>query len=203
MAETGVDGRALAFVGRSSTIVTALIFGLLPAVFATRTRVVTVLASSGRGVSGGGHRLQGAMVVAQLALGVVLAGSAGLLVRSYGAMTGVDAGFDPAGVLTVHVGAAWDEDRFRIGQLQVRLLDELQRLPGVRSAGYANFLPGTGATLRYQVTVAGLASQEAGGVLTVGQRTVTPGYLRALSDSARRRAVVRRRATGFQPVESS
>jgi len=180
MAETGVDGRALAFVA-VVTVVTALAFGLLPAVFATRTRVVTVLASSGRGVSGGGHRLQGAMVVAQLALGVVLAGSAGLLVRSYGAMTGVDAGFDPAGVLTFHVGAAWGEDRWRVGQFQVRLLDELQRLPGVRSAGYANFLPGTGATLRSQVTVEGLASQEAGGVFTVGQRTVTPGYLRALS----------------------
>ena len=180
IAETGVNGRVLAFAA-VATGVTALAFGLVPAVFATRARVATLLASSGRGVSGGTHRLQGVMVVAQLALGVVLAGSAGLLVRSYGAMTGVDSGFDPAGVLTFHMGAAWGEDRARIGQLQVRLLDELHRLPGVRSAGYANFLPGTGATLRSQVAVAGLASREAGGLFTVGQRTVTPGYLRALS----------------------
>ena len=83
----------------------------------------------GRGVVGGRHRLQGAIVVAQLALGVVLAGSAGLLVRSYGAMTGVDAGFDSTGVLTFHVGAAWNEDRPRVGQMQVRLIEELQRLP--------------------------------------------------------------------------
>ena len=180
MAETGVDGRALAFVALV-TAAAALAFGLLPAVFATRTRITTVLSSGGRGVSGGRHRLQGAIVVVQLALGVVLAGGAGLLVRSYGAMTGVEAGFDPTGVLTFHAGAAWGEDRARVGQFQERLLAELPRLPGVRAAGYANFLPGTGATLRSQITVAGLASQERGGAFTVGQRTVTPGYLRALS----------------------
>ena len=61
-------------------------------------------------------------------------------------------------MLTFHVGAAWDEDRTRVGQLQERLLDELQRLPGVRAAGYANFLPATGATLRSQVAVAGLTA---------------------------------------------
>ena len=180
MAETGVDARALAFVALV-TVAAALAFGLLPAVFATRARITTVLSSGGRGVSGGRHRLQGTIVVVQLALGVVLAGSAGLLVRSYGAMTGVESGFDPTAVVTFHAGAAWDEDRARVGQFQERLLAELQRLPGVRFAGYANFLPGTGATLRSQITVAGLASQERGGAFTVGQRTVTTGYLKALS----------------------
>jgi putative ABC transport system permease protein len=136
---------------------------------------------TGRGETGRRHRLQAAIVVAQLALGVVLAGSAGLLLRSYGAMTSVETGFDPGRVLTFHVGAAWDEDRARIGQLQVRLLHELERLPGVRAAGYANFLPATGATLRSLVVVQGLASPERNGAFTVGQRTVTPGYLEALS----------------------
>jgi len=183
MAEIGVDARALGFTALA-TVTAAVVFGLLPALFATRGRIAAALSSGGRGVPGGGHRVlgvQGAMVVAQLALGVALAASAGLLVRSYGAMTAVDPGFDPSGVLTFHVGAAWDEDRARIGQLQVRLLAELQRLPGVRSAGYANFLPAIGATLRSQVTVEGLASDERGGAFTVGQRTVTPGYLKALS----------------------
>ena len=180
MAEIGLDARALGFMALA-TLGAAVAFGLMPAVFATRARIATALSSGGRGVSGGRHRLQGAIVVAQLALGVALAGSAGLLVRSYGAMTGVETGFDPSGVLTFHVGAAWNEDRARVGQLQVRLLAELQRLPGVHSAGYANFLPATGATLRSQVTVAGLASQERGGAFTVGQRTVSPGYLKALS----------------------
>jgi len=174
MAEVAVNVRVLGFVALVTVAATA-IFGLLPALFATR------VAMTSRSDTGARHRLQAAIVVAQLALGVVLAGSAGLLLRSYGAMTAVDSGFDPARVLTFHVGAAWEEDRARVGQLQVRLLSELERLPGVRAAGYANFLPATGATLRSHVTVEGLASQEQDGAFTVGQRTVTPGYLKALS----------------------
>ena len=174
IAEVGIDLRVLGFVALVTVAATA-VFGLLPALFATR---VTMTA---RGDTGRRHRLQAAIVVAQLALGVVLAGSAGLLLRSYGAMTEVETGFDAARVLTFHVGAAWDEDRVRVGQLQVRLLSELERLPGVRAAGYANFLPASGATLRSQVAVEGLASQERGGAFTVGTRTVTSGYLKALS----------------------
>jgi putative ABC transport system permease protein len=180
MADTGVDARALGFVALV-TVAAAVFFGLVPALVATRTQLVSVMSAAGRGNAGGRHRLQSGIVVAQLALGVALAGTAGLLVRSYGAMTAVDAGIDATGVLTFHVGAAWDEDRVRVGELQTRLLDELSRLPGVRAAGYANFLPGTGATLRSQVAVDGLASPEASATFTVGQRTVAAGYLRALS----------------------
>jgi putative ABC transport system permease protein len=180
MDEVAVDVRALAFV-LASTLIAAVLFGLLPAVFATGGRLSAVLSSVGRNASGGRHRLQSAIVVAQLALGVVLAGTAGLLVRSYGALTHVDAGFDATHVVTFHVGAAWDEDRARVGQLQERLIAGLRQIPGVRDAGYANFLPASGATLRTQITVEGLAAQGDSGVFTVGTRTVTPGYLRALS----------------------
>ena len=180
MAEVAVDLRALAFAAGSGAAAAA-IFGLLPALAATRGRLPALLSSSGRGGSTGRHRLQAGIVVAQLALGVVLAGTAGLLVRSYGALSGVDGGFDATNVLTFHVGAAWDEDRVRVRQFQTRLIEELQRMPGVRAAGYANFLPGSGATLRSQVTVAGISGGEPNGMLTVGSRTVTGGYLRALS----------------------
>ena len=180
IAETAVDARALAFVAVASAAAAA-IFGLVPAAVVTRTRISTQLLSAGRSASSAPHRLQGAFVIAQFALGVVLAGSAGLLLRSYDAMTRVDGGYDPTGVVTFHVGAAWDEDRIRVGQLQERLLAGLQQLPGVHAAGYANFLPASGARLRSQITVEGLTSDESSGAFTVGQRTVTAGYLRALS----------------------
>jgi len=180
MTEAGVDFGALAFVG-VIVVAAAAVFGVIPAFASSRGPLAPLLTSTGRGVAGGRHRLQIAFVVAQLALGVVLAGGAGLLVRSYGAMTAVDSGISPRGVLTFHVGAAWDDDRARIGALQTQLLSELRRLPGVRDAGFANFLPATGATLRFQVRVEGLASGERNGAFTVGQRTVTPGYLRTLS----------------------
>ena len=180
MAETGVDARALAFVAVASAVAAA-IFGLIPAAVVSRARISTLLSSAGRVASSGSHGLQGAFVIAQFALGVGLAGSAGLLVRSYDAMTRVDGGYDATHVITFHVGAAWDEDRIRVGQLQERLLAGLQQLPGVRAAGYANFLPASGATLRSQITIEGLTSDESSGAFTVGQRTVTPGYLKALS----------------------
>jgi len=125
--------------------------------------------------------MQSAVVVAQLALGVVLAGTAGLLLRSYGALAGAEGGFSADGVVTFHVGAAWDEDRTRVAQMQERLLEELRRTPGVRAAGYANFLPMSGARLRSQVAVPGVSAADPAGSLRVGSRTVTAGYLQALS----------------------
>jgi predicted permease len=178
--EISVDFQSLVFI-LVSIVGAAIVFGVLPAAAVLRSGLTPLLAAGGRTVAGGRHRLQNAIVVAQLALGVLLAGSAGLLVRSYGAMASVDMGFDPRHVLTFHVGAGWDEDRTHIGQLQDRLLSDLWRVPGVQSVGFTNFLPATGATLRFQVRVEGLASDEPNGALTAGERSVTPGYLRALS----------------------
>ncbi|HEY2433237.1 MAG TPA: ADOP family duplicated permease [Vicinamibacterales bacterium] len=177
--ELGMDWRSAVFV-LVSILAAAMVFGALPAMTILRPTLTPLLAAGGRTVAGGRHRLQHAIVVAQLALGVLVAGSAGLLVRSYNAMASVDMGFDPDRVLTFHVGAAWDEDRARVAQLQERLLGELVRIPGVRDAGFANFLPATGATLRYQVRVDGYASGESNGAFNVGERSVSRGYLRAL-----------------------
>ena len=179
ISEVTIDGRALLFAG-AATVLAAAAFGLVPTVYAVRRRLASLLSSAGRGVSANRYRLQGTLVVAQIALSVMLAGAAGLLVRSYGALSRVPSGFNTDHTLTFHVGAAWDEDRTRIGQLQEQLIHGLQLLPGVHAAGFTNFFPATGATLRMQVRVQGLAGPESDGNLTVGERTVTPGYLRAL-----------------------
>jgi putative ABC transport system permease protein len=179
LSEVRVDTRALAFIVCAS-VAAAAFFGLLPAVVVMRRNTAPLLSAGSRGVAGASHRLQRVLVTAQIALSVMLAASAGLLVRSYGALSRVDAGFTPAGALTFHVGAAWDEDRARVAQIQERLVEGLSSLPGVRAAGFANFLPATGATLRYQAKVDGLTGSDANGSFTAGQRTVTAGYLPAL-----------------------
>jgi len=179
LSEVRVDTRALAFVAGASGVAAAL-FGLLPAVTVMRRNTAPLLSAGSRGVAGASHRLQRVLVAAQIALSVTLAASAGLLVRSYGALSRVDTGFTPANALTFHVGAAWDEDRVRIAQMQERLVERLAALPGVRAAGFANFLRATGATLRYQATVEGLSGSDVNGSFTSGQRTVTAGYLPAL-----------------------
>ncbi|HEY3886561.1 MAG TPA: ADOP family duplicated permease [Vicinamibacterales bacterium] len=178
--EVGLDARVLGFVVLLTAGAVVLV-GLLPALHATRAHDIAPLLSSGsRGVAGGRHRLQGALVAAQIALGIVLATGAGLLVRSYGALTGVNQGFDSSHVLTFHVGASWSDDRAKVGQLQKQIVTTLQQMPRVRAAGFASFLPATNATLRYQVNVQGLAGTVSAGGITVGDRTVTAGYLKAL-----------------------
>jgi putative ABC transport system permease protein len=178
--EVAFDARALVFVAGAAAGA-AVVCGILPALYATRAKgVAPLLSSASRGVAGGHHALQSLLVAGQIALGIALAAGAGLLVRSYNALTSVHQGFSAANVLTFHVGAAWDEDRTRISQMQDTLLAALQDMPGVRAAGFTNFLPATGATLRYQVFMQGLAGTDQNGGITVGERTITAGYLQAI-----------------------
>jgi putative ABC transport system permease protein len=180
--ELAMDWRALGFALVTS-LTAAGVFSLVPALAATRTGVGDVLAAGGRASTGRRHRLQKFLVVAQVALSVVLVSSASLLMRSYYNLTRVDTGFDPAGVMTFRVAARWDEDRTRVGQLQTHLLERLEQLPHVTDAGLTSFLPASNATLRYQVRVEGLAGTNPDGTITVGSRTVTGGYLRAIRAS--------------------
>jgi predicted permease len=179
LAELSLDSRAAIFAAATG-IVAALLCGVMPALAATRRRPASLVASGGRVVRGGAHRWQRGLVVAQVALSLLLSASATLLLRSYYNLTHVDAGFSTSGVITFHVGARWDEDRPRIGQLQAAILDGVRRMPGVEEAGLVSFLPDPHATLRYRVKIAGLAGPDGSGTLQAGQRTISVGYLRAL-----------------------
>jgi len=165
---------ALAFAAIAATSA-AMACGWLPALAATRANLSAILAQAGRGASGTKHEWQRALVAAQVALTVLLLASAGLMLRSYYNLAHVDLGFDPSRTITFHMGAGWDEDRTRVGQMQEALLDRLYQTPGVQAAGFANFLPASGATLRYQVVLNGGTEK-----LTVGERSISRGYLNAL-----------------------
>jgi putative ABC transport system permease protein len=179
MTELTFDWRALSFAVVCS-LAASVVFGAIPAFQSTRSDLAPLLAESSRSVSGGRRTLQGGLVVAQLAFTVLLLASAGLLLRSYYNLSHVDSGFDAGNAITFHVGAGWDENRPRIGRMQVSILSELERFPGVEAAGMTNFLPATGATLNYQIVLEGLAEPQETGTYTVGERTVTSGYLQAL-----------------------
>ena len=94
-----LDWRALAFAA-VVTGLTALLFGLLPALRASSSSPETVLHAQTRGIVGGRSRLMRAFVVAEVASSVMLVVGAGLLLRSYENIRGVDLGFDAEGVYT-------------------------------------------------------------------------------------------------------
>lgn len=142
--QAGVDGRVLAFA-LAITVATAVVFGLLPAVFLSRTDAQQALKDGARGQAGGRGRSMAhrALVVAEIALAVMLLVGAGLLYRSVGLLAREDPGFASTNVMTTGVqltGAAyarWPQ----VEQFYSSLLDIVRQQPGVEAAGAANVLP--------------------------------------------------------------
>jgi putative ABC transport system permease protein len=177
--ELSLDWRSALFAIGTS-VLAALCCALWPALRATRRQTLTAQAHGSRGTTASAHWSQRVLVGAQVALGVVLCTSAAFLASSYYALTTTDLGFESDDVVTFRVGARWDEDRSRVGQMQEQLVAQLSALPGVSGAGMTNFLPAPGGGLRYQVKVAGLAGESAGGYMPTGMRMISAGYHEAL-----------------------
>ncbi|HJR59283.1 MAG TPA: ABC transporter permease [Vicinamibacterales bacterium] len=137
-----VDGRVLAFTG-AVTLLTTLLFGLLPAWRGSGSGLQPALAVDGRGSVGGASRPRSILVVANLSLALVLLAGAGVMLRTVVALTRVDPGFEPARVLTLQlslVGTAYAEDPAVVA-FQNRLLERVRSLPGVESVALAGQVP--------------------------------------------------------------
>ena len=142
----GTDGWVLGFTLVVS-LVTGILFGLVPALQASRPDLTAALAEGGRsGSSAGRQRFRRGLVVAQIALALMLVTSAGLLIRSFVRMRGVDPGFDPSHLLTaeVELSSVRYDTSAKIRAFYSELVHRLQTLPGVRSAAAVRALPMTG-----------------------------------------------------------
>ncbi|MGE0128688.1 MAG: ADOP family duplicated permease [Blastocatellales bacterium] len=134
--EIGVDARVLIFTAFIS-LLTGILAGLAPALKTRQRRLSETLKEGGRGAGGGRHRAQGALVVVEMALALVLLIGAGLMIRSLNALWNVDPGFQPDNVLTFGVSfppsmrALSDEGK----RAALRdLSDRLNSTPGVKAA---------------------------------------------------------------------
>jgi predicted permease len=141
--EVRLDGRALGVALGLSALAT-LLFGMAPLLQATRTDLQRVLVTGSRSLMGaGGHGLRKLLLVGEVAMVTALLFSAGLLVRSYGYLEGLDPGFDPDGVLTVQLSL--DDARYAEAEDIQRLFREtraaIQAVPGVASTSVALTLP--------------------------------------------------------------
>jgi putative ABC transport system permease protein len=138
----GLDGRVLLFT-LGLSMLTALLFGLTPALQSTRGNVHARLAEGEHGSPGAPHRLRSALVVAEVALSLVLLVGAGLLVRSFYTLLHTDPGIRSEGLLTAHL--ANPQGKFGKTELAPRLLhpalEALRAVPGVESAGLISMLP--------------------------------------------------------------
>jgi putative ABC transport system permease protein len=140
----GMDARVLLFTLVIS-VLTGLVFGMLPALQLSRVNVNQTLRDESRGSSGGHVRMQlgGLLVVGQVALSLVLLIGAGLLLHSFRQLLGVDPGFDAQNVLSMNVSLP--TVKYAKPQQQIAFFDEVLRrvksVPGVRSAAISAALP--------------------------------------------------------------
>jgi predicted permease len=139
-----VDWRVLAF-GIGMSLLSSLLFGLAPAWQAARNDVQDGLRSTaGRGVVGGrSARLRNVLVACEIALSFTLALGAGLLVRSFVALNSVSLGFRTEGILVAYAHAPADtlDKALAATRFFERAIDELSRIPGVKSAAGVMGLP--------------------------------------------------------------
>jgi predicted permease len=132
--EVSLDSNVLLFTLVLS-LVTGVIFGLAPALKATRTDLQEVMKQSGRGSSGFRHRLQETFVATEVALALVLLVGAGLMVRTLGALWRVDPGFNPSHAITFSLAMPANsnttsaETRARLRNFD----DRVRSIPGVQA----------------------------------------------------------------------
>jgi predicted permease len=197
-----LDGRVLALTLLLS-VVTSVLFGLVPALHATRVDVQGALAESGtRAVAGGRSRWARRVLVAgEIALSVILLAGAGLLVRSFVELRGLDPGFDPVHVTTAKVSLQDKryEDAAKINRLFEDTLAEIRRQPGVEAAGVTLGLPYTRLLNMPWGRVEDATPDDRGGMTNLTY--VTPGYLEALRVPLREgRAITEADTTASMPI---
>jgi len=179
--EVKIDARVLAFTFAIAAV-TGILFGLIPALKASRINLTQTLKEGSRSVAGGGaHRLRGLIVVAEIALALVLLAGAGLLLRSFIALMRVDPGFDPHNVLTMKMAVPRTKykDGPAVANFYKQLVEKIQGLPGVESAGAVSHLPLSGDYWGGTLTFEGVtANAERGNLASfeVDQRVITPDY---------------------------
>jgi putative ABC transport system permease protein len=176
-----VDGRVFAFT-LSISLVTACLFGLAPALAASRVDLTGALKEGSRGSSAGDRRgFRSALIVAEVALSVVLLAGAGLLLRSFVNLMRVDPGFRPDHLVSMSIDLPekhYSTQR-RTNTFSDQLLARARSLPGVSSAGLVDILPFSGDESRGGMHVEGRVTKP-GEHARLHAREVTPDYLRTM-----------------------
>ncbi len=188
LAETGFDGWVLAFT-LAAAAASSLLFGLAPAVQASRVDLSDALKSGGGRTSavGAAGRLRSGLVVAEVALSVVLLTGAGLLIKSFVALNNVALGFRPENVLVMgsSVPSSGVEGGLRAVRFYQNLLGDLAAVPGVSAVGATRMPPGQVASWG-GYAIDNLPSHRDGNAPQAVFSVVSPGYFATVGVPLRR-----------------
>lgn len=182
LTHAAIDVRMLGFTA-AVTLGASLVFGLAPALSLSRSDLQSTLRTAVDASRAEHVRLRAALLVSQVALSVVLLVAAGLFVRSFRALQGIDPGFEPGGLATMEV----DLPRPRYPgiaeqvALYERLLDHVRAIPGVATAATTSQPPGDRSGMTFSFAIEGrVASNASGREDDETLHAVSPGYFDAL-----------------------
>jgi putative ABC transport system permease protein len=184
----GIDRVVLAFAGALS-LVTGLLFGVIPALRATSARLRAGLAADSRGTVGGGSQMvRRLLVVGDLALALVLLTGAGLMLKSLAHLTRVDPGFRAERVLTLQfslVGQAYRDDAAVVRFID-RAIEKVRALPGVEGAAASGQIPMGGNGDSFGFHIDGMMHANPADDPSAERYSVTPDYFRLMQIPLRR-----------------
>jgi putative ABC transport system permease protein len=185
MSGTGanLNGAVLLFA-LGATALSAITFGLAPAMQSVRAGVHSRLKESGKSSTGGVRqtRWRTMLVVTEFALAVILLAGAGLMLKSVYGLVAVDPGFRPDHLLRLNLSLTPSHypNGAAIRAFWRELLDQVRALPGVESAALGTNVPLTNSHSRGDITVEGMPLPAPGSFPHPDRHAVSPGYLRTL-----------------------
>jgi predicted permease len=177
--EIGLDPLVLAFT-LGVSILTGLLFGTLPAL-GSRVDLVSALKQGGAqtGTGGGRKRMQGALIVAQVAVSVMLLIGAGLLLASFYRLQRVETGYRSDGVLSAQIFGNFSRypNITELKKLYLPVIERLQAQPGVSSVAITNAVPlGGGAPGTTRFEIEGKSIDDPDRLPTTDVRVASPQY---------------------------
>ena len=181
---TSIDLKALALTALVS-LATGILFGLAPALQAGRKRQFDRLKGARSTEGRNPRRLRSVLVICETAFSLLLVAGAGLLLRSFAQVLKVDPGFRPEGVLTLRVAlpdAVYSKPE-QVRGFYANLLDRVQKLPGVVSAGAVSGLPLSGQGGSGTITIDTQSVPMENTTPEADQRVATPDYFKAMGIS--------------------
>jgi putative ABC transport system permease protein len=181
--EVAID-RDVALFTLGVSLLAGLVFGAIPALQMTRGSLAGSLKYAGRAnMAGRGNvRMRAMLVVAEMALAVMLLAGAGLLIKSFGRLQGVDPGFRPEETLSFELSLPPTKysEQTQIVSFYDRLVERMRALPGVQAAGGVMGLPLSGLGFNFTFRVLGRPEYAPGQHQDIAVRVATPDYFRTL-----------------------
>jgi len=181
-----LDARVLVFA-LAISVITGIVFGLAPALQTSALNVIDSLKEGSRGAGTGRHssRVRSLLVSSEFALALVLLAGAGLMIRTFSALSAIDPGFNPHHLLTMIVSVAGAKDTAATDRsaFYQRALQQIQTLPGVVSASAINHLPLAGDDWDLPFFIAGRPTPRHGEGPDGVYRVVLPGYFSTMNIS--------------------